>query len=146
MSRRCLWSRVINNTITGAIDYFWRDGHHLELSIGRHIIAGWKRIRNSWGLSPIKQQHSLFYQMHRTTNGAIILMRLALAKLVITIFWVNMNTAKIHINFGPLFFLFIAYTVICKNTVHCSQDHTVYERIKADIFTNKNTQHLTSCF
>lgn len=47
MSRRRPWSSVINNTITETIDYFWRDGHHLKLSRGRQISAGWKRIKIS---------------------------------------------------------------------------------------------------
>lgn len=43
MSGRCLWSSVINNTITEAIDYFWRDGHHLGIRTG---VAGWKKNKN----------------------------------------------------------------------------------------------------
>lgn len=55
MRRRCLWTSVINNTITEAIDYFWGDGHYLEVRTG---VAGWKRVKISQHLS-VALEHTL---------------------------------------------------------------------------------------
>ncbi len=56
MSRRCLWSSIINNTITEAIDYFWRDGHHSDIRTGKE--AG-KEKKMSRHLSVVLKQKTL---------------------------------------------------------------------------------------
>lgn len=57
MSRRCLQSNVINNTITEAIDNFERVGNHLRMKAG--MMASWKGIPETWTASLTFQQDVL---------------------------------------------------------------------------------------
>lgn len=72
MSGRHLWSSVINNTITEAINYFWRDGHHLEIRAG---VAGLRKNKNE--LTSIGGLRASCSQEKRKKNKYLLTQRIA---------------------------------------------------------------------